>query len=136
MSKLQAIKDVVTLEDLQELGIGEVIYEVGGRGGNLGFSGYDVAEYLDVDSDYLPGKYGVYCNYLGGGIRGAIASSGYSSEIAEDKAELLDALGEACKKVYLFIENGLNDEYYEDGEPNWDAQATAAARAGGTVSAY
>ena len=135
-NKLKKIRECETLEDLKSLEIGEVVYDIGGRGGNLGYYGADVAEYVGCTEEDLPAKYGCYCNYLGGGIRGAVAPSGYNKSVEKEAAELLDALAEACKAVYIAEECGLNNELYEDGEPNWDALATQTARKAGVVSAY
>ena len=43
---------------------------------------------------------GAYVNYLGGGLRGSIQTSSYSTEIVGKKKELLDLLLEACVRVY------------------------------------
>lgn len=138
MATLKQINKVQTLEQLNALNIGTVDYEFGYRGGNLGFHGSDVAESFKIDSNYLPRMYGAYCNYLGGGIRGAISPSGFSDSVPEVKAKRLRALADACIRVYnnLEDESGLNDTEDEDGDTNWDALATKGARRSGIVSAY
>lgn len=134
--KKSELKKVNTIEGLESLGIGPVFAEIGYRGGGLGFSGRAVAEALRIDECYLPGKFGVYCNYLGGGIRGSVTGSGYNKNVPAKKAALLDELSEACKRAYLNAEGDMNDEEDEDGEVNWDAKATNASRKAGIISAY
>ena len=138
MTPIKQIREVETLADLQALNIGQVIYDIGHRGGNLGFSGAAVAEHFDLDSGLLPRNFGAYCNYLGGGIRGSVSASTFSNQITGRKAKLLIALGEACVRAYKSVEdeNGQNDEEYPDGDTNWDAVATKAARNAGIQSAY
>jgi hypothetical protein len=138
MITLKDIQEVQTVEELENLNIGRLEYEISYRGGTLGFSRSDVAETFEIEDHLLPGHFGAYCNYLGGGMRGSICSSTFSKEVPTDKAELLNELGEACKRVYVFIENEgrLNDEEDSEGETNWDAKATKASRDAGIVSAY
>ena len=136
---LTNLKKIYTLEQLKELDMGSPIYDIGERGGHLGFAGIHVANRIGVSSNYLPKSYGVYCNYLGGGIRGALTHSGFDDKISIRKKQLLEALADACKRVYINIEAdmGLIDEYDEySGEPNWNNMATNTARNNGTVSAY
>jgi len=136
---LTNLKKINTLEQLKELDMGSPIYDIGGRGGNLGFIGINVANRIGVLSNYLPRNFGVHCNYLGGGVRGSLIPSDFDIKIVGRKRQLLEALGEACKRVYLNLEggSGLNDEYDEySGEPNWEAIATNTARKNGTTSAY
>lgn len=111
---------------------GEISY----RGGKLGVNGAQLAKYLHISEGDLPRNYGAYCNYLGGGVRGAIVSSGYNNELPEKKKEWLEAFAEMCTRAYESVENGagLNDD--EEDEPNWDARATKASREAGIVSAY
>jgi hypothetical protein len=130
------LNNIHTLEDLQE--IGRILVDIGHRGGKVGLSSDIVSEELNIPSHLLPRMIGAYVNYLGGGLRGSIQTSSYSSEIVGKKKELLDLLLEACVRVYEDIENesGLNDEEYEDGETNWDALATKMSRQAGISSAY
>jgi|688.fasta_scaffold175372_4 hypothetical protein len=130
------LNNIHTLEDLQE--IGRVLVDIGHRGGKVGLSSDIVSEELNIPSHLLPRMIGAYVNYLGGGLRGSIQTSSYSSEIVGKKKELLDLLLEACVRVYenLEDESGLNDEEYEDGETNWDALATKMSRQAGISSAY
>jgi hypothetical protein len=135
----RALKRVETPDELFEvLGVkGFDVAEISYRGGHLGFYRKRVAEWLDIPKEYLPKKVGAYCNYLGGGIRGAICVSDYSSKITGRKREILNELLEAIKRCYLYYENemGLNDEEVE-GETNWEAEATKQARTQGIESAY
>ena len=130
------LNNIHTLEDLQE--IGRILVDIGHRGGKVGIYSDIVSEELNIPSHLLPRMIGAYVNYLGGGLRGSIQISSYSSEIVGKKKELLDLLLEACVRVYEDIENesGLNDEEYEDGETNWDALATKMSRQAGISSAY
>jgi len=115
------LNNIYTLEDLQS--IGNVLGDIGHRGGKVGISSDIVSEELNIPSHLLPGMIGAYVNYLGGGLRGSIQTSSYSTEIVGKKKELLDLLLEACVRVYenLEDESGLNDVEYEDGDTNWDA---------------
>jgi hypothetical protein len=136
MKNLKDIKKCKTVEDLKALGIGEVVYNIGGRGGNLGFYGSNVAEFVGCSEQDLPGKFGCYCNYLGGGIRGAVVASGYNNNVSTKVAKLLEAIAKVCKIAYINAENGLNNETFDDGDTNWDALATQSARRAGVVSVY
>lgn len=140
MTTLTQFKNVYSLEDLQDLNIGRVIYEVGGRGGYCGFHATSVAEHFGIKAYELPAKFGCYVNYLGGGIRGSITQSDYDRvNTSVRKGKLLAALAAACVRVYEDMEGEMNDEEDEedeDGETNWEAKGTNAARAAGIVSAY
>lgn len=135
---LTNLKKIQTLAELKELELGNPIYDIGDRGGHLGFSGHKVAEKVGVNQMYLPKNYGVYCNYLGGGIRGALTPSGFDVMITGRKKQLLEALAEACKRVYndIELELGLFDDTDEDGETNWNNVATKKVRESGIVSGY
>jgi hypothetical protein len=135
---LTNLKKIYTLEQLKELDLGSPIYDIGERGGHLGFAGIHVANRIGVSSNYLPKNYGVYCNYLGGGIRGALTHSGFDDKISIRKKQLLEALADACKRVYndIELELGLFDDTDADGETNWNNVATKKARESGTISGY
>ena len=135
--KLTQIMEVKTLDDLKALNIGEVVVDISTRGGGLGFHRTDIAKLINVSEMDLPRKYGAGCNYLGGGVRGAIFASGYNKIITGRKAVMLDEIAKACIRVYEWIENTstMNTEEI-DGETNWDAMATNSARRAGTISAY
>lgn len=123
----------------------DMLYDISYRGGNYGAKSGDVIAYLfptvsnevaeKIDS-MMPGKFGCYCNYLGGGIRGAIARSDYDAKMPKKYARRLDAFTLACKARYEELEGDMNNEEDEDGETNWDGLATKSARASGIVSAY
>ena len=108
------------------------------RGGTLGFYGSDVANYLNIDPAYLPRNFGAYCNYLGGGLRGSVQASDYYNKLPAKCTKLLNALGLACVRVYIYLENGagLNDSKYPDGNTNWEALGTQRCRQAGIKSAY
>jgi hypothetical protein len=105
MVKITILKKVKTYEDLENLGIGRIICDISYRGGNIGFSGKDVAMAFDVSEYQLPNNFGAGCNYLGGGLRGSIFASDFSKEVTGKKARLLEELGEACIRVYENIDN-------------------------------
>jgi hypothetical protein len=134
--KIADIRNAQVIEDLEVLNIGNLDYNIGMRGGYLGFYGHDIAEALNIDENLLPGKVGAYCNYLGGGVRGKVVGSGYSDKIiGKRKIQLLDTLIAACIRVYLNEEAEIfsNDN---DDEINWDVEATNCARNSGIISAY
>jgi len=134
---LKEINSIQSPEDFEEiLGFSLSTIEVSHRGGGVGFSCFDAEKFLEIDSDFLPRNNGVYCNYLGGGLRGSICLSTYSPKITGKKKIQLDAILQACKRIYLNLESPLNDEEYSDGEINWEAVGTAAARRAGVKSAY
>lgn len=120
------LKRVQSIEDLKNLGIGRVNYDISYRGGYVGFYSSDIASAIGVQSYQMADKFGAYCNYLGGGVRGSICASTFSSTVEGNKAKLLRAIADACVRVYQNIEdeNNLNDDEDEDGEINWDAKAT------------
>ena len=136
MITLKAINKCKTIGDLEALEIGRLDYDIGHRGGTLGFKGGDVAKALGIDRDLITNNVGAYVNYLGGGLRGAICASTYAKSIAGKKKELLDALLEACKRAYQAAEDeqNLNNETDEDGETNWEALGTNASRKAGIKS--
>jgi hypothetical protein len=116
------------------------VVDIGGRGGKLGVDGANLAVEVGVKEYHIPSKVGAYCNYLGGGLRGAICcTDGFENHgVPKRKAELLNAFSEMCKRVYQNVEDedGMNDEEDEDGETNWEALGTNASRDAGIVSAY
>jgi TRAP-type uncharacterized transport system substrate-binding protein len=129
------LKKVQTLEDLQNLEIGPVQAEIGHRGGGLGFYARHVAEAIGVDPEDMPRMYGAYCNYLGGGVRGAVLPSGFNTaNITGRKAGLMEELANACVRVYLHTESLMHDDQ-EDRE-DWNEIATEAARKANIKSAY
>ena len=105
MIKITDLKKVKTYEDLGGLGIGRIIGDISYRGGNIGFSGSDVASAFDVSEGDLPRNFGAGCNYLGGGLRGSIFASDYSDRVTGKKARLLDELGKACVRVYEAVDH-------------------------------
>ena len=126
MIKISNLKKVKTYEDLEELGIGRIICNISYRGGNLGFSGSDVAREFDIAEGDLPRNFGAGCNYLGGGLRGSIFASDYSDRVTGKKARLLDELGKACIRVYENIDNKEIENDVMQG----------IARVKGVISAY
>jgi len=105
MINLRDLKKVKTYDDLENLGIGKVYCDISYRGGGIGFYAEDVARAFDVCESDLPSKFGTGCNYLGGGLRGSIFGSDFSKEITDRKAQLLNALSDACVRVYENIDN-------------------------------
>lgn len=123
------------------------ICDISHRGGNFGFRSADVVGALFADKsdavrdkilDFMPAKFGAFCNYLGGGLRGAIVVSDFSPDMPGYAAKRLTKFGALCKAQYKAYEDdmGLNDDEYPDGDTNYEAIATAAVRGAGTVSAY
>lgn len=135
---LKTIRSCNSIYDLESLEIGNVTYDIGHRGGYVGFYSSSIANVLGINEGLLPGKIGAYVNYLGGGIRGSVCVSSYSDEITGRKKQLLDEILSACKRAFLNAENelGLNDDSDEDGDMNWEAIATKAARASGVDRTY
>lgn len=135
---LKALRAVHTIEELEELNIGNLQYDIGYRGGYIGFSGSHVAEALGIPEWQLTGKVGAYVNYLGGGIRGSVCVSEFDKVENNRKAALVAALVEACKRAYINAENevSMNEEVYDDDETNWEAVGTNAARRAGIGRAY
>jgi hypothetical protein len=126
MIKMADLKKVKTYEDLEKLGIGRIICDISYRGGNIGFSGSDVAREFDIAEGDLPRNFGAGCNYLGGGLRGSIFASDYSDRVTGKKARLLDELGKACVRVYENIDNAEIEDDVMQG----------VARVKGVRSAY
>ena len=125
--------------DLEKAGAVDI--EISYRGGHYGLRRAEAIDTLGIPEQYagyLPPKVGVYCNYLGGGLRGSIVAGGYDDAVPARYARSLDAFGVACKKRYLAIESeiGLNAEEDEDGEKNWEAIGSNTVRAAGVISAY
>ena len=137
------LKKINTYEEFESFckdnGLNPIV-DIGGRGGKLGVHGSTLASAIGVNEYNIPNKVGAFCNYLGGGLRGAVScSNGFQNHgVPKRKAELLDAFCEMCKRVYENVENesGMNDEFDEDGEINWEAKGTNASRNAGIVSAY
>ena len=139
-TKLQQIKDIQTPDELFELlGVGSWdIADISYRGGTLGFYAKTIARFADVDEWLLPNKFGAYCNYLGGGLRGSIVASDFDSKIKGYRRDWLEALGDAIVRLYNYYEQeeNLQDDEYPDGETNWDNLGTKANRQAGVISAY
>lgn len=109
-------------------------FEISHRGGYLGVKTREfVFAFLEnADEDMFPSNVGVYCNYLGGGMRGSINYGGHSDRLSKEDSEIVDTFCEACKLAYVSLEN-MEDE---DGEPIVpDDVMTGYARAN-VVSAY
>jgi hypothetical protein len=107
---------------------GRAIYDVGYRGGSFGFSSGDVVDALfpSISDEtrekvlgFMPGMFGAYCNYLGGGLRGALIGSSFDREMPEKYAGPLRIFARVCVTRYKEIEDemGLNADY-EDGDTN------------------
>lgn len=132
-------KFVLELED-----DGRVDVEIGHRGGFIKIPSTEVFSMFDIPDKYfdsVPSYIGAGCNYLGGGVRGSIFSTGGASEfeshgVPKTYAKILGKVGDALKQRYEELEGGMNDEEDTDGETNWDAMATNASRRAGVRSAY
>ena len=132
----KVLESLTTLTELSA--IANVSYQIGERGGFLRIPGKTVAALLDIEPHLLPNNVGVYVNYLGGGLRGGICKSQYSSEITGEKKDLLDLLIDACQSAYIDAENELclNEDYDDDGEMDWNSIGTKTARIAGIISSY
>ena len=115
------------------------IVDISTRGGGVGLRAGYLIEQLASNGltfagleNYLPRCYGAGCNYLGGGVRGAIFASGFGKEIPVKIASVLTELGALYVKRYGELD-GADEEPAAD---DWDAKATKAARAAGIRSAY
>lgn len=94
------------------------VMEVSHRGGAVGWHDHTIACFLEEFSfkaedvyEALPAKLGVFCNYLGGGVRGAI----FRSQIDRAPKKMkpyLEALIDAAQELYMECEHdlGLNEE--------------------------
>lgn len=142
MSKNKIVKFLLEAEESGKLDI-----DIGYRGGHYGLRADAVVEFLFGDSNdgakenivnLLPEKVGVFCNYLGGGLRGSISGGGYNENLPAYVKKLIDKFVKCCKERYLEIESGtgLNEEEDENGEKNWDAIGSNRCRFAGVVSAY
>ena len=108
MITITKLKKINTFDELADLGIGKIHCDISHRGGGVGFYANDIVNYFGVAVEYLPRFFGAGCNYLGGGLRGAIFPSGFSDKIWEQSkktARLLQELSNACIRVYKNIES-------------------------------
>lgn len=136
---IKQIESVNTLDDLRGLHIGEVQVDISHRGGYIAFHSIDISTLLKIDPVYLPRKYGAYCNYLGGGVRGAIIKTNHGITEPEQAVKVLGLIADACVRVYMNIEEEEGSSGNDDKESddiNWDNMATKAARDAGIESAY
>ena len=118
----------------------EVDYEIGHRGGHYGLARQEAFDLLEIPEkdqieENFPSKIGVYCNYLGGGLRGAIANGGYSEDVPARVAKKIDAFYTACKQRYEEIEQGWAEDP-ESMTDEWNEEGTKRSREAGIVSAY
>lgn len=139
----QTMRDIVRAMEAE----GKMIGDISHRGGTYGaYATVAVGTLFPTLSeeqerrvlDCLPNKIGAFCNYLGGGLRGAIVRSDYAAALPAKYARRIDAFTRECVRRYNEIENGegLNEETYPDGDTNWEAQGTKKVRAAGVKSAY
>ena len=132
----QQIKEKLYLFEEKDL----VDYEVGHRGGHYGLARDDAFDLLQIPeenrvAEHFPSKIGVYCNYLGGGLRGAIVPGGYDKDVQEEIAKKIDAFCQACKERYEDIEKSWADDP-ESPVDEWNEMGTDMSRNAGIVSAY
>ena len=132
----QQIKEKLYLSEEED----QVDYEISHRGGHYGLARDDAFELLEIPekdriAEYFPPKIGVYCNYLGGGLRGAIAPGGYNKDVPERIAKKIDSFCAVCKARYEEIEKDWanDEEAYTD---EWNEEGTKRCREAGMVSAY
>lgn len=118
----------------------KVDYEIGHRGGHYGLARDDALNLLNIPEEdqikeHFPPKIGVYCNYLGGGLRGSITPGGYNKDVPAKIAKKVDAFTAVCKARYEEIEK----EWSEDPEAftdEWSELGTQKSREAGVISAY
>jgi len=135
MNKKQIREKLYQLEEENK-----VDYEIGHRGGHYGLTRQETFDLLEIPEkdqivEFFPPKIGVYCNYLGGGLRGAIVAGGYNNDVPAGVAKKIDAFCAACKERYQEIEQG----WAEDPEAftdEWNELGTQKCREAGVVSAY
>lgn len=145
MKKL-SVEDYVDKLLIAEAG-NRIKYDIGGRGGNYTMEAELALELVGATGDYfdeylefLPSSFGAGCNYLGGGLRGSVMTTG-DKAVFEEKgfskavADELGKLAEACKERYISLEGAMNDEEV-DGETNWEAVGTNKMRQVGMERAY
>lgn len=128
---IKQLKQVETIEDLQSLGLGRVTYDIGNRGGHVAIYSSDISQNMGIPDHQMTNKVGVYCNYLGGGVRGSLVGSEVFRVGDKRKRRILEELIEACRRAYLFAEEESN--MFED---EWNEAATNAARQAGISRAY
>jgi hypothetical protein len=132
----------ITMNDIYNLEDNRLIdYDINYRGGKYGISLDDFINNFMPDNedikDLLPNKIGVYCNYLGGGLRGSICKSDFSEKLPEKYAKIVDSFTELCCQRYLEIEDEMElNEEGEGEEINWEARGTNKCRNAGIVSNY
>lgn len=124
-------KKIDSIDQLQS--VLPVDYNISSRGGYVAIDPSAVCDYLQsrhikVSPSDLPRKFGAYCNYLGGGIRGAICETQFNPKLSITAQKYLSELSAACKRVYLSLDSNDPD--------NWDDIGTNAARAAGITRAY
>lgn len=134
--KKEEIDAIESIDEFEDIICSLDVIDVSGRGGKVGVKGSRLAAVLGIEEDILPPMFGIYCNYLGGGMRGALCRSGFSPNTSLEVKELLESVLKAIERIYLSCENPMNEEYLDDGEINWDAVATNSARRAGVKSAY
>jgi hypothetical protein len=126
---------------------GKIAYDIGYRGGSCGIDSYELClalfeekgtEKVEEISSCLPSKTGVFCNYMGGGLRGSICHSPFNRVKYAYAKERIEGFIQACNEFYNACEEseGLQDAEYPDGDTNWDVLGTNKMRAAGVVSAF
>ncbi len=143
--KLSEIKHLDSIEALTELFGRDCQYDIGGRGGYIKVDSERICSELSISPDgELPTCIGAGCNYLGGGLRGAIFSTGSSVDFATkgfntSDTKKLEAFCGALEKAYNRAEGRDGEELPEEdenGDTNWEAKGTNLYRRAGTISAY
>lgn len=118
-----------------------IYYNISRRGGGIGIYRKDLAEliskHFDIDVEWLavrlPKYFGAGCNYLGGGVRGAIYPSDFDKSIYEEYPEIAEVLEEIADLAIEEYER-IEEEILEEDE--WSELATKEARKRGIISAY
>lgn len=125
-------------------GDGRISYEIGHRGGWYRTTSSTLVEELfrkhspasrALMLEKMPQNFGAFCNYLGGGIRGAVCRSSFSEELPKSIKAKLDDFGKECVRRYLELER----EWLDSGDAftdEWNEEATRKVRANGIISAF
>jgi hypothetical protein len=128
---VKAINEIESIDDLISMMETEIDYDISYRGGGIAINANYFLLQCGVAIEGCPDIFSVYCNYLGGGLRGSICTFSIPESFKGEKRSILVAVQKMLRRVYADAENafGLNDG-------SWEAQGTEACRNAGIESAY
>lgn len=136
------IKDCYDIETLEEILDTRILYGISERGGYIKIKSYNLKKFIGNSYEKLPDYIGAGCNYLGGGVRGAIFNTFSNNDklnLFSKKNQLfLRTLTNKLTDLYNDIESelGLQCEEDEEGNTDWNNSATNSVRKQGVISAY